>query len=75
MARYVRRMSKYGPTRGEHLFRLIFSIFGLGCIGVLFAVQGVPRGPGLVEVVGIAGAFFGGTFVLSARALLRKRQG
>lgn len=65
-------MSKYGPTRGEHLFRLIFSIFGLGCIGVLFAVQGVPRGPGLVEVVGIAGAFFGGTFILSARALLRK---
>lgn len=65
-------MSKYGPTRGEHLFRLIFSIFGLGCIGVLFAVQGVPRGPGLVEVVGIAGAFFGGTFALSARALLRK---
>lgn len=67
-----RTMSKYGPTRGEHLFRLIFSIFGLGCIGVLFAVQGVPRGPGLVEVVGIAGAFFGGTLILSARALLRK---
>jgi hypothetical protein len=65
-------MSKFGPTRGEHLFRLIFSIFGLGCIGVLFAVHGVPRGPGLVEVVGIAGAFFGGTAVLSARALLRK---
>ena len=65
-------MSKYGPTRGEHLFRLIFSLFGLGCIGVLFAVHGVPRGPGLVEVVGIATAFFGGTAVLSARALLRR---
>jgi hypothetical protein len=68
-------MSKYGPTRGEHLFRLIFSIFGLGCIGVLFGVQGVPRGPGLVEVVGIAAAFFGVTFILSARALLRRTQG
>lgn len=65
-------MNKYGPTRGEHLFRLVFSIFGLGCIGVLFAVHGVPRGPGLVEVVGIAGAFFGGSAVWSARALLRK---
>jgi len=65
-------MRKYGPTRGEHLFRLIFSLFGLGCIGVLFTVHGVPRGPGLVEVVGIAAAFFGGTAVLSARALLRK---
>jgi len=64
-------MNKYGPTRGEHLFRLIFSLFGLGCIGVLFAVHGVPRGPGLVEVVGIAGAFFGGSAVWSARALLR----
>lgn len=65
-------MNKYGPTRGEHLFRLVFSLFGLGCIGVLFAVHGVPRGPGLVEVVGIAGAFFGGSAVWSARALLRK---
>ena len=59
-------MSKYGPTRGEH-------IFGLACIGVLLAVRGVPKGPGLVEVVGIAGAFFGGTLVLSARALLRRQ--
>ncbi|WP_434615355.1 hypothetical protein [Tabrizicola sp. M-4] len=65
-------MNKFGPTRGEHLFRLVFSLFGLGCIGVLFAVHGVPRGPGLVEVVGIAGAFFGGSAVWSARALLRK---
>lgn len=69
-----RGMSKYGPTRGEHLFRLAFSVFGLACIGVLLAVRGVPKGPGLVEVVGIAGAFFGGTAVISARALL-KRQG
>lgn len=68
-----RGMSKYGPTRGEHLFRLVFSLFGLGCIGVLFAVRGVPNGPGLVEVVGIAGAFFGGSAVMSARALLRRQ--
>ncbi|MBU9699161.1 hypothetical protein GU927_015020 [Rhodobacteraceae bacterium HSP-20] len=69
-------MSKYGPTRGEHLFRLIFSLAGLAFIGVLIAVRGVPKGPGLVEVVGIAGVFFAGTVVLSARALLRgKDQG
>lgn len=68
-------MSKYGPTRGEHLFRLVFSIFGLGCIGVLFAVQGVPKGPGLFEVVGIVGLFFAVTAVLSARALIRRDQG
>ena len=68
-----RGMSKYGPTRGEHMFRLVFSVFGLACIGVLFAVRGVPKGPGLVEVVGIAGVFFAGTAVLSARALLRRQ--
>ena len=67
------RMSKYGPTRGEHLFRLCFSIFGLAGIGILFAVRGVPNGPGLVEVVGIAGAFFAVTAVLSARELLRRQ--
>lgn len=72
---YVRTMSKYGPSRGEHLFRLVFAIFGLAAIGVLIAVRGVPKGPGLVEVVGFAGLFFLGTLVLSARALLRKDQG
>ncbi len=66
-----RDMSKYGPTRANNLFRLVFSLFGLACIGLLFAVRGVPKGPGLVEVVGIAGAFFGGTAVLSARARMR----
>lgn len=69
---YLLRMSKFGPSRGEHLFRLIFSLAGLAFIGVLFAVHGIPRGPGLVEVVGIVGTFFGGTAVFSARALLRK---
>ena len=67
------RMSKYGPTRGEHLFRLVFSLFGLGAISVLIAMRGIPKGPGLVEVVGIAGAFFAGTLILSARALLRRQ--
>lgn len=69
---YLLRMRKFGPTRGEHLFRLIFSLAGLAFIGVLFAVHGIPRGPGLVEVVGIVGTFFGGTAFFSARALLRK---
>lgn len=69
-------MSKYGPTRGEWIFRLVFSLAGLAFIGVLFAVRGVPKGPGLVEVVGIAGAFFAGTVILAIRALLRgKDQG
>jgi xanthosine utilization system XapX-like protein len=35
-------------------------------------VRGVPTGPAVVEVVGIAGLFFGGTAIWSARQLLRK---
>lgn len=66
-------MSKYGPTRGEWIFRLVFSLAGLGLIGLLFALRGIPSGPGLVEVVGIAGAFFAGTAVLAVRALLKDR--
>ena len=56
---------KYGPTRGEFVFRAVFSVLGLMAIGVLVAVRGVPKGPGLVEVFGIALAFFGGTLVHS----------
>lgn len=56
---------KYGPTRGELQFRAVFSAFGLVAIGVLVAVRGVPKGPGLVEVFGIALLFFGGSLVHS----------
>lgn len=68
-------MKKFGPTRGELIFRLVFSLAGLAMLGVLLAVRGLPEGPGLVEVVGLAGAFFGGTVVLSIRALLRRDHG
>lgn len=54
---------KYGPTKGELQFRAAFSVLGLVAIGVLVAVRGVPKGPGLVEVFGIALLFFGGTLV------------
>jgi len=54
---------KYGPTRGELQFRAVFSVLGLMAIGVLVAVRGVPKGPGLVEVFGIALLFFGGSLV------------
>lgn len=56
---------KYGPTRGEFRFRAAFSVVGLAAIDVLVAVRGVPKGPGLVEVFGIALLFFGGTLVHS----------
>ncbi len=63
---------KYGPTRGELRFRLIFSVAGLALTLVALFAHGVPSAPALVEVLGIAGLFFGGTAVWSARRLLRR---
>ncbi|KNG92334.1 hypothetical protein [Pseudaestuariivita atlantica] len=53
----------HGPTRGELLFRLAFSLAGLVLLAVALFVRGVPQGPALVEVVVVAGGFFGGTAV------------
>jgi xanthosine utilization system XapX-like protein len=63
---------KYGPTRGELKFRLIFSVAGLALTLVALFAHGVPSAPALVEVLGIAGIFFGGTAAWSARRLLRR---
>ena len=58
-------MAKYGPGRAEWRFRLIASLCGLGAMIGALAYRGIPTGPAFVEVVGIAGLFFGGTAVLS----------
>jgi hypothetical protein len=63
---------RFGPSRGEHRLRLAVSLAGLGMLGAALAVQGLPEGPGLVEVAGIAGVFFGGSAAASARALMRR---
>ena len=60
-----------GPTRGELLFRLIFSVVGLALLGVALTVRGVPSGPALFEVIGVAGVFFGATALWSAWKLLK----
>lgn len=63
---------KFGPTRGELIFRAVFSVFGLCFMGVAIWLRGVPEGPGLVEVVGVAVALFGGTLVLSLWRLIKR---
>lgn len=68
-------MKKYGPSRGELVFRLVFSLGGLLLLCAAIVIRGMPEGPGLVEVVGLGGVFFGGTAILSARALLRRDHG
>jgi hypothetical protein len=64
-------LSKYGPTRGELQFRIAVAILGLGFMGFALWMRGVPSGPALVEVVGLATVFFGGTLILSVRRLIR----
>ena len=62
---------KYGPSRGDLLFRLWFSIAGLGLIGVALLYRGLPTGPAGVEAIGIALVFFGGTLIWTLRKLRR----
>lgn len=62
-----------GPTRSELWFRLIFSLCGLALLVVAVMMRGISNSAALVEVVGIAGAFFGGTAIWSALKLARHR--
>lgn len=62
---------KYGPTRGELKFRLAFSLAGLGLLAAALMLRGLPEGPGLIEVVGVAGLFFGLTALSAIRGLMR----
>ena len=64
-------MTKYGPTRGELKFRIIVSILGLALMVFALWYRGIPRGPALVEVVGLATVFFGGTLILSVRRMMK----
>ena len=63
-----------GPTRNELWFRFFFSLGGLALLIVAVIVRGISNSAALVEVVGIAGAFFGGTALWSAVKLWRNRE-
>lgn len=65
-------MAKFGPSRAEVKFRLWVSIAGLGLLALALLLGGLPLGPAAFEVIAIAGAFFGGTFVWS---VLKLRKG
>jgi len=62
----------YGPTRGELWFRVLVSLAGLGLVGVMLAVRGIPTGPGLIEALGIPLALFGGTIIWCGRKLIKR---
>lgn len=58
--------------RGELWFRVWFSLAGLGLLVAVIVIRGWPRGPALVEVIGVAGLFFGGTLAWSLYQLFRR---
>ena len=62
---------RYGPGRGELWFRLVVGLLGLLLVGAAVAIRGVSSAPALVEVIGIAGLFFGGSSVWAGWRLWR----
>lgn len=58
-------MNRFGPTRGELKFRLVFSLAGLAFLIGGFARTGI-FGIASLEIVIIGAAFFGGSTVWSA---------
>lgn len=65
-------MNKFGPSKKELKFRLYVSIGGLAFMAAAVAYRGMPQGPAMFETLGIAGVFFGGTFLWTLRKLIRK---
>jgi hypothetical protein len=58
-------MSKYGPSRGEHLFRAALSLAGLALLAAGLTVNGIPSGPAVFEILIFCGGFFGGSLFWS----------
>ena len=62
-------MSRFDPSSAELKFRLWVSVAGLFLLIGAIAFRGLPTGPAMIEVVGIASVFFGGTLIWSLRKL------
>lgn len=63
---------RYGPSRGELWFWLWVSVGGFALMAVALLVHGMPSGPALVEVVGLAGLVFGYLGLRSVKRLIRR---
>lgn len=63
---------RFGPTRGELWFWLCTSAGGFALIGVALAVRGLPEGPAIAEVVGLATVVFGYLGGRSVKRLIRR---
>ncbi len=64
---------RFGPTRGELWFWLWVSVGGLGLMATALALRGMPTGPALFEVVGLATLVFGYLGLRSVKRLIRRQ--
>lgn len=64
-------MNRFGPSRGEWKLRLVISVLGLALLVGAYAFKGIG-GIASLEIALFAGAFFGGSAIWSARALLKE---
>lgn len=62
---------KYGPSRGEHWFRVAAGLVILGGVGLGLAIHGFSGGPAMLEIVGIGGGLGLILVVSSGRKLWR----
>jgi xanthosine utilization system XapX-like protein len=62
---------RHAPTRSELWFWLAVSAGGLGFLAVAVWVRGLPSGPAIAEVIGIAGVVFGYLGGRSIKRLIR----
>lgn len=64
---------RFGPTRGELWFWLWVSLGGFGLMAVALFLRGLPQGPAIAEVVGLATVVFGYLGVRSVKRLIRRQ--
>ncbi|MGL4239049.1 hypothetical protein [Tabrizicola sp.] len=63
---------RFGPTRGELWFWLWMSAGGFCLMAVALFVRGIPEGPAIAEVVGLATVVFGYLGGRSVKRLIRR---
>ncbi|MDJ1015119.1 MAG: hypothetical protein QNJ35_01315 [Paracoccaceae bacterium] len=66
-------MSRHGPTRSEHRFRLLASLAALLLFGIALWIKGVAINIVTIELAVITLAFFGGSAAWSAWHLWKQQ--
>lgn len=64
---------RFGPTRRELWFWLWVSAGGFGLMAVAIVLRGIPEGPAIAEVVGLATLVFGYLGARSVKRLVRRQ--